>query len=1147
MHAPPAALRLGLLIAIGLALPRPAAARAGPGAVRAEPAAAGDSLAGGAFAELLGVQWSRRLGPDERRVELGEPALEPGSEQVTLDGEPLAPGRDYQLDPATGILELNAAAPGALLSLRAARRPGNLPRRLELAPFRSWQDLLAELTHADAAAAAPPASAPAGAPAAGAPAVPAAFSMGGSKSLVLRMGEGEDLALEQSLRLQLEGQLGDSTRVEAVLRDDDLPFQPEGNTERLDELDKVFLEIRGPAGRARVGDFVFSAPGRALTPFERDFQGIQGEWQGSRGAAGLWLAQSQGLFESLEFSGSEGLQGPYELLSALRDDGAVVLAGSESVRLNGRLLTRGRERDYVIDYDLGTLSFATGQPISEGDIIRVDFRYSQENWERGAWGASARGRLGGLALDLLHFAEEDDPARPLAFGLDAERRAALAAAGDDPRLAVTDGVSAAPGRGRYILTHEDPEDPLVVTYAWVDSLGDYNLRFRDVGAGAGDYRAAGVSADGERYFAYAPGKQGSFVLGEQLALPAAYRLESLRLAWGGARFASQLELALSDQDANLLSGLDDADNQGLAFRAGVTGRLGAPAGAPLGLRVDAERQEAHFRYPGARRGAAEYRLWNLPGNPGLQSEDRLLLGLDWGERPQARLATTLESLRLGDRFDGRRGTLAGGLDAGGLALRGEAAAMASEDSLLGAGEKQDGRLDVGFALPLLRAISVDGTRARQSRPDSLDALRVPEQRGSHDRRAIELRLGSRSEAAPWTLSWREERIAAPGAGTDRLRRLRAGRQGGLPRGGRLEASAHYQRRRGSLDSEQFQAEARGSWLARAGGWGGEARYRLGSQRQRLRQSRLVFIGLDLGDLNEDGIYVGEGEGDWRRLSVLAEEAVRTQNLELETRLEKLEARAGAWPRRLGSESRLILREENRDEEPWRLAALDFSRFRRPGSTLLGSLELLQELRLRPAAGGLELRYRFRQLDRLDGRDSAGELSEREGSHELRARRGGERSSLEASLRLAERRRRGQATLGAGGSYRVAERGSALNATQHLAGRLSALAGAEALWQRDALRGLARRALSLEPGLTLTPVASLRLEARWAFSHSSYGEGDPAAGRPWFFAAPGWTRMLRLEATAQAGANLTLSARYELREESGEPARQRLRLESRAFF
>lgn len=1122
------------LLALLLALAPPAAGAELPA----------DSLGGAAFRDLLRFHFSRRLGAEERRFELGERALVAGSERVALDGQPLAAGRDYTLDPGSGRLELREPAPGALLTLSAERRPGGLPRRLELAPFRSWQDLLAEIARGEAAAPAPPpatAAAPAAAP-------PAAFTMGGSKSLVLRMGAGEEMALEQSLRLQLEGRLGDSTRVEAVLRDDELPFQPEGNTERLDELDKVFLEIRGPAGRARVGDFVFTAPSRQLTPFERDFQGIQGEWQGSRGGAGLWLAKSQGLFRSLELSGSEGLQGPYELLSALRGDGAVILAGSETVSLNGRLLTRGRERDYTIDYDLGTLSFSTGQPISEGDLIRADFRYSQESWERGAWGASARGRLGGFGVDFLHFAEADDPERPLAFGLDAERRAALAAAGDDPALARTDGVSAAPGRGRYVLTHEEPANPELATYAWVDSLGDFNLRFREVGAGAGDYRAAGVSADGERYFAYAGQGQGSFVLGEQLALPSAYRLESLRLARAGARFGTQLELAISDQDANRLSPRDDGDNRGLALRGGLAGRAGSWRGAPLALRLDLERQEARFRAPGARRGAADYRLWNLPGDPGRLDERRLALGLDWGERPAARLGAALEQLRLGERFTGLRASLAGRrASASGLGFGGELAAVTSSDSLLGAGERQDSRLLLELPLPLLRSLLADGTRARQEHPDPLDGQQVPERRGNHERAGLEFGFGSRGAAPrPWTLHWREERITAP-ALHDHLRRLRGSSGGGLPGGGRLEASAHYQRRVGSLDSEQFQAEARGSWLARAGGWGGEGAYRLGSQRQRLRQSRLVFVGAGLGDLNAEGVFVGEGEGDWRRLSVLAEAAVRTQSLELEARLERLEARQGAWLRRLGSETRVILREENRDAEPWRLARLDGASLRRSGNTLLGSLELLQELRLRPPRGGLELRYRGRGLDRLDGRDSAGELREREMGHELRARRGSEEASLEGSLRWGSRRRQSFSGLGAGGNYRVREQALLLAGARHLVGRLSAQVEGEALWQRDALRGLARRALSLEPGLSLRPIASLRLELRWAFSHSSYGEGDPQAGRPWFFAAPGWTRVLRLEATAQAGANLTLSAHVERREEAGEPRRQRLRLESRAYF
>ena len=309
-------MRTGRLLAALLLLP------GAPAAVAAESA---DSVITAPYRDLLTYRMTARLEAGQRRVELQALAIVPGSESVLLDGQALAPGRDYRLDFGQGALELLEPAPGALLEFSAERLPWGLPRRLELAPFRSWQEL-SLLADADTARAASGASPPS--TEAGAAAVPASFTLGGSKSLVLRMGEGEDFALEQSLRVQLQGRLGDSTVVEAVLRDDNLPFQPEGNTERLDELDKVFLQIAGPAGRARVGDFVFEAPERELTPFHRDFQGIQGEWRGARGGAGLWLARSQGLFTSLEFTGSEGLQGPYELLSALRSNGAVILSGT---------------------------------------------------------------------------------------------------------------------------------------------------------------------------------------------------------------------------------------------------------------------------------------------------------------------------------------------------------------------------------------------------------------------------------------------------------------------------------------------------------------------------------------------------------------------------------------------------------------------------------------------------------------------------------------------------------------------------------------------------------------------------------------------------------------------------------------------------
>ena len=55
--------------------------------------------------------------------------------------------------------------------------------------------------------------------------------------------------------MQLSGKLSNDIEVVAALTDENTPIQPEGNTATLDELDKVFIQVKHPNVTGTFGDY----------------------------------------------------------------------------------------------------------------------------------------------------------------------------------------------------------------------------------------------------------------------------------------------------------------------------------------------------------------------------------------------------------------------------------------------------------------------------------------------------------------------------------------------------------------------------------------------------------------------------------------------------------------------------------------------------------------------------------------------------------------------------------------------------------------------------------------------------------------------------------------------------------------------------
>ena len=258
----------------------------------------------------------------------------------------------------------------------------------------------------------------------------------GSISRGVSFGNNQNLSVNSSLNLELSGDLAPNLKILASVSDDNLPIQADGNTNKLQEFDQVFIQVYNDRFKLIAGDFWLKKPIGYFMTYRKRAQGLTTEYQWGEDSLHRWKTQvsgalSKGKFNRQIIQGIEGNQGPYRLTGVENEPYIIVLSGTENVFIDGRLLKRGQEFDYTINYNTSELIFTSRNQITKDSRIVVEFQYTAQNYARSLFQSSTTYSSEKLNFWLNLYSEQDAKNQPLQQQLSLSQKQLLAGIGDD--------------------------------------------------------------------------------------------------------------------------------------------------------------------------------------------------------------------------------------------------------------------------------------------------------------------------------------------------------------------------------------------------------------------------------------------------------------------------------------------------------------------------------------------------------------------------------------------------------------------------------------------------------------------------------------------------------------------------------------------
>ncbi len=398
----------------------------------------------------------------------------------------------------------------------------------------------------------------------------------------ITFGNRQDIFVNSVLNLQMDGKLSEKLNIRASITDQNIPYQPEGNTKLVQDFDNVFFQIYNENFSLAGGDIVLINPSSYFLKYHRNVQGaeVSGKYAINdqvRSESKLSVSVSKGKFSSYQLNVLDGIMGPYKIYGPDNENFIIILANSERVYLDGRILERGFNNDYVIDYNTAEITFTSRIMITRYSRVQIDFEYTNQAYSRTVVTASHHQNIKDLEVSVNYFQEKDNPNQPMTFELSDLDKGILSSVDPEQGNATIPGWdSIGYSEDRVLYKKIDTMDVsgnVATIFQQSDNQDSafYYVVFTEVTMGKGDYVRSSSGLNGKIYEWVSPidgMSQGNFIPMRVVPLPKKKQMISVNTAYNlGRNNKFFTELAISNHNDNLYNKSSDG-LKGIAIKSG---------------------------------------------------------------------------------------------------------------------------------------------------------------------------------------------------------------------------------------------------------------------------------------------------------------------------------------------------------------------------------------------------------------------------------------------------------------------------------------------------------------------------------------------------------------------------------------------------